>query len=746
MGIFQQFPYSNFHEMNLDEIIKIMRQMQDEWEATKTEWASYKDFIDNYFENLDLSAETLAAIQAMAFSGELNTVIDPVIISEVTNWLADNITQPTTPALDKTLAIRNAAAESKAVGERFNEVDFKFSELMSDNVVYGTKTLEVITSLSTWQYELYQFTLPSDATAIYFAWDDVETDSGILPTNKIILKFYQDATQLGSNIYITTSGASYNVPANANNITLNVYTNNGTADNTRITYTNFVIAYNTRYITAELADSVYIGTHDMIEVRQLMDNLAAIDIQDSRNIFTSAFKQGSINSTTGNYADITSVHNTATDALIKVDPDTGYTLSWNWNRFLVTLYLYEFDSGKNYLGVTTIDSFAKRVSYNNFVTGATTEYIRLMFYAPDNTTYDEIGDLDAQLVRGGIPYNKVQTKDLNTMVDYEIVRDPKMAIPDYYFENNYLQGKVNDIRSLMFDAHGEYDAFIFITDTHWEINEQKSPALIRYIKKALNINKIFHGGDVFDVWSQYWHNDCLNELTTAFEKYPMSVAGNHEYKNQMDDSTIWYFLNSMHDDIVIGNPERNYYYYDNPAQKMRYIMLNVYSDDGNDAQIDFEAAQQTWLANTALNVPAGYGIIVFVHTMYEVNIVNYELISIPAVTSPLGTILDSYSGNGEIIAVIQGHLHIDRMTSTTGGIPILATTCDKNGMWIDPNTGLGDLRYVNRDGGTINEQAFDVVVVDRHNRKLTAVRIGSEAFNGVDNNMGTQVPERTINY
>ena len=47
MGIFQQFPYSNFHEMNLDQIIKIMRQMQDEWEDVKTEWASYKDFIDN---------------------------------------------------------------------------------------------------------------------------------------------------------------------------------------------------------------------------------------------------------------------------------------------------------------------------------------------------------------------------------------------------------------------------------------------------------------------------------------------------------------------------------------------------------------------------------------------------------------------------------------------------------------------------------------------------------------------------
>ena len=59
MGIFQQFPYTNFHEMNLDQIIKIMREMQDEWEATKAEWASYKEFIDNYFNNLHIFSSAI---------------------------------------------------------------------------------------------------------------------------------------------------------------------------------------------------------------------------------------------------------------------------------------------------------------------------------------------------------------------------------------------------------------------------------------------------------------------------------------------------------------------------------------------------------------------------------------------------------------------------------------------------------------------------------------------------------------
>ena len=118
MGIFQQFPYSNFHEFNLDEIIKIMRQMQDEWAATKNEWASYKDFIDNYFENLDVSEEVLEAMRVFASDGTLNTILDPTIITETAAWLADHITQPTTPALDTSLAVVGAAAESSAVGDK----------------------------------------------------------------------------------------------------------------------------------------------------------------------------------------------------------------------------------------------------------------------------------------------------------------------------------------------------------------------------------------------------------------------------------------------------------------------------------------------------------------------------------------------------------------------------------------------------------------------------------------------------
>lgn len=45
MGIFRQFPYSNFHEMNMDEILKITHDLENSWAEYHSEWDSWKDMI-----------------------------------------------------------------------------------------------------------------------------------------------------------------------------------------------------------------------------------------------------------------------------------------------------------------------------------------------------------------------------------------------------------------------------------------------------------------------------------------------------------------------------------------------------------------------------------------------------------------------------------------------------------------------------------------------------------------------------
>ena len=118
MGIFQQFPYTNFHELNLDGMIKILREMQDEWAATKTEWENVEAYIQNYFNNLDVSQEINDKLNKMAADGSLALLLEPTATTVINNWLAAHITQPTTPPLDDTLLIHNAAAESAAAGRK----------------------------------------------------------------------------------------------------------------------------------------------------------------------------------------------------------------------------------------------------------------------------------------------------------------------------------------------------------------------------------------------------------------------------------------------------------------------------------------------------------------------------------------------------------------------------------------------------------------------------------------------------
>ena len=134
MGIFQQFPYTNFHEMNLDQIIKIMREMQDEWAETKQEWESTEAFITNFFDNLDVSAEVLNALYVLANNGTLATIIDPQISSDVTDWLNANI-GPTTPAIDSSLTVAGAGADAKETGTRLEMLTFN-TEKTDEIVVY----------------------------------------------------------------------------------------------------------------------------------------------------------------------------------------------------------------------------------------------------------------------------------------------------------------------------------------------------------------------------------------------------------------------------------------------------------------------------------------------------------------------------------------------------------------------------------------------------------------------------------
>ena len=220
MGIFQQFPYTNFHEMNLDQIIKIMREMQDEWATTKTEWNSYKEFIDNYFANLDLDDEVLNALRAMAADGSLSTVADPIIAAEVTEWLNENVT-PTTPVVDASLTISEAAADAKITGDYFsyimtaNNVNIMRSQYLRTGKAYLYDNGSEVTNAN---YNAY-YMIPCEPNTEYY-----------LPVTNQTHICYYNAKQEYISGYLTTlspyvTSCVIKTPATARYITISINTN-----------------------------------------------------------------------------------------------------------------------------------------------------------------------------------------------------------------------------------------------------------------------------------------------------------------------------------------------------------------------------------------------------------------------------------------------------------------------------------------------------------------------------------------
>lgn len=124
---FNKYPYTDFHEMNLDWVIERVKKLTEDWLATQEawnntqeEWQQLYDYVHDYFANLDVQDEINNKINQMILDGTFMTIVTPTInqtvIDATTAWLADHITQPTTPAIDNSLTIQGAAADAQRTG------------------------------------------------------------------------------------------------------------------------------------------------------------------------------------------------------------------------------------------------------------------------------------------------------------------------------------------------------------------------------------------------------------------------------------------------------------------------------------------------------------------------------------------------------------------------------------------------------------------------------------------------------
>jgi hypothetical protein len=250
----------------------------------------------------------------------------------------------------------------------------------------------------------------------------------------------------------------------------------------------------------------------------------------------------------------------------------------------------------------------------------------------------------------------------------------------------------------------------------------------------------------------------------------LMALGNHDgcygdssgyYRKQFSPERMWdaYFRSQSLDFKRVFSDDGLYYYVDNIPQKTRFIILNSqyageYAVHENGFAVNnrfstscYGQAQLDWFSSVALDMPEGYGALIFTHVPFNVTytVDKAQIIGIIDAYNGKKSFTGNYTGGvdgwsnsrvnvnfsgakGEIIAVVAGHVHGDSVDTDSASCPVI-TILSAGASANEPYKETAPTRTK----GTDTETSFDVVTVNRKTRTIYCTRIGA----GND---------RTINY
>lgn len=119
--IFENFPYTNFHELNLDWLLQTCKQLAEEMATLRGDWSDFKTYVEDYFKNLDLDDEIKAAIKyqvdQMAADGTLDRIVTSVVTRELPEYSAPVFVDSTEAMTDsKKVYVLNSSGHIYAYG------------------------------------------------------------------------------------------------------------------------------------------------------------------------------------------------------------------------------------------------------------------------------------------------------------------------------------------------------------------------------------------------------------------------------------------------------------------------------------------------------------------------------------------------------------------------------------------------------------------------------------------------------
>lgn len=360
------------------------------------------------------------------------------------------------------------------------------------------------------------------------------------------------------------------------------------------------------------------------------------------------------------------------------------------------------------------DCYIRICSYTG--SGRNKHYLK--FNGIDDTLFNRINKLEDAAIYGGLPY--------------------------YWRE--YLATKNKDISNSIANVGAHGDIFILFSDAHITLSEFKSPAVIKYLMSRFNIQKTVFGGDIFNSFpSKDEALSSIENFIQAFNDVSLyNIYGNHDGNTYgtgaISINELYPFLfKNLENKPNVSLTSNGYYYFDNPYQKIRYVVLNTYNNGFDLTNADC-IEQLNWFVNTLNSVQDGWYVVVLTHIFFEIytiegvktpdktrtGIITQQIVdayqSKNSVTLSYDGVSLSYNfsqANGKVAAIFTGHVHYDYSINSPESYPIISILEDStyylSSMPDNPT----------RTAGTYTEQALDVVCIDTENKVIKTIRIGA---------------------
>lgn len=348
-----QFPGTNYHDLNLNWLLGQMKNCLAEWETTKGEWtaleadnAEFKAYVTNYFNNLDLTQEISDKINALVEDGTLLRILtedtgDGSPLSDVVGaWMYEYITtSPDGFVTNKTLTAENAAADAKATGDAIADLRDAFND-MSGWAGYSANQFSArdfqVSNTNNWA--ITNATATSITIVHYNTYGTGNPIAALnLPTGKY--NFHADYTYSNTQFSLRVNGswvkalaATDEIEIDANN-TNEIYFSNSTAGTYTITGIEIIPQQiNGKIPTLETAvDTLTVAVDDMQEAIGdiTVPTISEIDGVETLNTVVSS-AGNIIEGGTTNYRTIK----------YEVTPEKTYwvTANTNWGNLLFAWY------------------------------------------------------------------------------------------------------------------------------------------------------------------------------------------------------------------------------------------------------------------------------------------------------------------------------------------------------------------------------------------------------------------------